>query len=73
MAVHHSSQRTAELVRQDSSFAEKQDSHPARLLIVRLDSELGFDPAAAGARLCIERAASAAFAAVWSRQVTRIG
>ena len=33
--VHRSSERTVEPVRQDSSFAEKQESHPARLLIVR--------------------------------------
>src|SRR4051794_3297675 len=39
--VHLSSERTVEPVRQDSSFAEKQESHPARLLIVRRVSEPG--------------------------------
>src|SRR3954454_6459424 len=33
--VHPSSERLIEPVRQDSSFAEKQESHPTRLLVVQ--------------------------------------
>ncbi len=35
VVVHLSSERTVEPVRQDSSFAEKQESHPALLLVVQ--------------------------------------
>jgi len=38
LLVHLSSDRTVEPVRQDSSFAEKQESHPALLLVVRRES-----------------------------------
>jgi len=34
VVVHLSSERTLEPVRQDSSFAEKQESHPALLVVV---------------------------------------
>jgi hypothetical protein len=36
--VHLSSERMLEPVRRDSFFAEKRESHPARLLIVQLES-----------------------------------
>jgi len=35
LVVHLSSEWMLERVRRDSSFAEKRESHPARLLIVR--------------------------------------
>ena len=37
--VQLSSERTLEPVRQDSSFAEKQESHPALLVVVQLSSK----------------------------------
>jgi hypothetical protein len=37
--VHPSSERTVEPVRQDSSFAEKQEPHPALVLVVPCGSE----------------------------------
>jgi hypothetical protein len=37
--VHLGSERRVELVPQDSSFAEKQQSHPARLLVIRSERE----------------------------------
>jgi hypothetical protein len=39
LIVHTGSDRTVEPVRQDSSFAEKQESHPALLLVVQFSSE----------------------------------
>jgi hypothetical protein len=38
--VQPSSERTLNPVRRDNSFAEKQESHPARLLVVLSDSDL---------------------------------
>jgi hypothetical protein len=37
LIVHPSSDRTLDPVRRDNSFAEKQESHAARLLVVRSD------------------------------------
>jgi hypothetical protein len=45
--VQLSSERTLEPVREDSSFAEKQESHRALLVVVQLDSKRRFDRAAA--------------------------
>ena len=39
LVVHLSSERTHEPARQDSSFAEKQECHPARLLVVQVGSQ----------------------------------
>jgi hypothetical protein len=39
--VHLSSERTLEPVHQDSSFAEKQESHPALLLVVEAVAQTG--------------------------------
>jgi hypothetical protein len=39
LIVQLSSERTLESVRQDSAFAEKQDSHPALLVVVPSERE----------------------------------
>jgi hypothetical protein len=39
LVVHLNSERTAEHVRQDGSFAEKQQSYRALLFLVQLSSE----------------------------------
>jgi hypothetical protein len=40
IAVHPSSERTLEPARRDGSFPEKQESDPARLLVVQRESEI---------------------------------
>lgn len=44
LIVQPSSERTLDPVRRDNSFPEKQESHHARLLVVRVDSELRIGP-----------------------------
>jgi len=56
--VHPSSERTLESVRRDNSFPEKQESHPARLLVVQRTSRVS---ATADARIS-DRAEELAFA-----------